>query len=362
MSLLHAAGNDNLEDRDAGREGREGHHQEEDRAHNAANRAHGGKDLGQGDEHQAGAGGAQAVGAHEDEHGGDDHDAGKERDGGVDADDLQRVLGKVVFLAHVGAVGDHDAHGQGEREERLSHGIHDGAAQAAECEALKVGDDEDGEALQAGARGAVGLGRGKREREDGDANGKHDQNGHEDLARTLDALLNARRDDECGEGQEEQREHHRSDGRSDERREEPISRRIDARPRNEDEEVLEHPAANDHVVHEDDGRHDECQLAQEAELGLGGLIGVEGGEARAATKRHLARHDGVAEGEDQDEVDDEEQAAAVLCRDGGETPQVSQTHCAASGCQNEAQLAGKRRFCMRCHTVAFQSLPIDWEA
>ena len=362
VGLLHTAGNDDLENRDARREGGEGHHQEEDRAHNAADGSHGGKDLGQGDEHQAGASGAQAIGAHEDEHGGDDHDAGEEGDGGVDADDLQRVLGKVVFLAHVGAVGDHDAHGQGQREERLPHGIHDGAAQAAEREALKVGDDEDGEALQAGARGAVGIGRGKREREDGDADGKHDQNGHEDLARALDALLHARRDDERGEGQEEQREHQRSDGRGDERGEEPVGRRINARSRDEDEEILEHPAANDHVVHEDDGRNDERELAQETELGLGGLIGVEGRQARTAAKRHLARHDGVSESENQDEVDDQEQAAAVLCRDGGETPQVSQTHCAASGCQNEAQLAGKRRFCMSCHTVAFQSLPIDWEA
>ena len=214
----------------------------------------------------------------------------------------------------------------------MPHGIHDGAAQAAEREALKVGDDEDGETLKAGARGAVGVGRGKREREDGDANGKHDQNGHEDLARTLDALLNARCDDECGEGQEEQREHHRSDGRGDERREEPVRRCINARSGNEDEEIFEHPAANDHIVHEDDGRHDERELAQEAELGLGGLIGVEGGEARTTAKRHLARHDGVAEGEDENEVDDQEKAAAVLCRDGGETPQVSQTYCAASGC------------------------------
>ena len=107
----------NLHQRDGGGDGRDEDEQIEDHAEDAADSAHVVEHVLQRGEEQAGAveldiadrfAAGDAVGDGR----GDDRDAGQQRDERIGKYDDAGVLDQVLFLAEVGAVGDHGAHGQ----------------------------------------------------------------------------------------------------------------------------------------------------------------------------------------------------------------------------------------------------------
>ena len=58
-------------------------------------------------------------------------------------------------------------------------------------------------------------------------------------------------------------------------------------------------------------------------------------------QRRLGHDHGVAEGEGEDDVDEQENAAAVLCREVGETPDIAEAHRSACRREDKADLARK---------------------
>ena len=110
MEEADAVGGQGFHDRNAGGErGKPGHH-EEDEADNDAGHAHGVEDLRQRDEHQTGAGG-HALHSGVDEDRRNDHQPGQKGDAGVEDLNVADGAVQVDVILHVGAVGDHDAHG-----------------------------------------------------------------------------------------------------------------------------------------------------------------------------------------------------------------------------------------------------------
>ena len=77
FEAVDGAGNDGFHYGNGRGEGGKGNGNEEYDGHRITHRAHGGKDLGKGHEHQAGAAG-HTVSTHEGKDRGDDHKAGKE--------------------------------------------------------------------------------------------------------------------------------------------------------------------------------------------------------------------------------------------------------------------------------------------
>ena len=58
----------------------------------------------------------------------------------------------VNIFFDIGAIGDHDAHGDAQREENLAHRVQKDLQQALQRQPFKIGGQVDGESLQAGAR------------------------------------------------------------------------------------------------------------------------------------------------------------------------------------------------------------------
>ena len=103
------------------------------------------------------------------------------------------------------------------------------------------------------------------------------------------------------------------------------------------------PAADDRVVGDDEDGDDGVDPAAEGKPALF----AEGGErAHRAflghpAQRRLGHDHGVAEGEGEDDVDEQKDAAAVLGRKIGEAPDVAEAHRRACSGENESDLARK---------------------
>ena len=122
MENLHAVGGDGFQHGNAGGQGGKNGADEEQRAHNNACGAHGGKYLGQGHKHQAGTC-AHAVGAGKYKHRGDNHCTSQKGNTGIEKLNLIDRLVEVHVLLYIGAIGNHNAHGDAEGEEQLAHGV-----------------------------------------------------------------------------------------------------------------------------------------------------------------------------------------------------------------------------------------------
>ena len=107
-------------------------------------------------------------------------------------------------------------------------------------------------------------------------------------------------------------------------------------------QIPDDPAADDRVIRHDEDGDDGVYPAAEGAPAL-----ADGGECahRAfpghPAQRRLGNDHGVAEGEGEDDVDEQEDAAAVLGRKIGEAPDVAEAHRRACSGENEADLARK---------------------
>ena len=118
-------------------------------------------------------------------------------------DRLHKEDEDVLFLAHIGAVGDDGAHAQRQGEETLAHGIGEGARREfAPVRMQQVADT---------------LPRsGQADRIDQDDHNQHEKHRKRDLAELLDAGAHAAGDHGHRQPQEKQVHQHRQPGRRDE--------------------------------------------------------------------------------------------------------------------------------------------------
>ena len=308
----------------------EKHQRKEEDAHHRAE-AHALEHLGDGDEHEGRAGlQSVRVAAGEGEDRRNDHQARHDGDGGIK--DLH-VFGGLLdgdVLLHIGAEGDEDAHSDGEGVEHLPHCGHDGHPR----EVGDVGHEKVFHTLQR-ARACDGVAC--------DDDGEHHEDGHHHLGHPLHAVAHARKDD--GEGKDGK------DGEADLRRraagneggEIAVRRQLAAVAADVVGQIPDDPAADDRVVGDDEDGDDGVDPAAEGKPARF----AEGGErAHRAflghpAQRRLGHDHGVAEGEGEDDVDEQEDAAAVLGRKIGKAPDVAEAHRRACSGENESDLARK---------------------
>ena len=338
-------------ERDGRSRGREDDEREEREAEPCAGASEHGEHLRQRDEHQSRTlthrlldGRSRLHGEEVDDR--DDHKARDDCDERIeDLDAADAPLDRIRLL-HIRAVRHHNAHRQRERIEHLAHRAENrlaergerelpfGVAQAVEVRQQVVAD------ARPGPRQAHDVDR--------DADREDEQERHEDEVRFLDAVLDAEDDDRRAAEDEEDAVAERRERRGDEAREELrgvhslgshqfCSRKGHLRVGGE---ILDHPAADDAVVRDDQDRDDRREETEEAppavELRVGRQLALLG----LAPDGNLGQHQREAERRHQDQVDEEEGSAAVLGREIRETPEVSETNRRRRGRQHEGERPG----------------------
>ena len=314
-----------------GGDGGDDHHDEEGKAHDLAHEAHGVKDLGQDDEDEGDAPAAVEQAGVKVGHGGEDGQARQQGHHRVKEADHHRGVHDVDALAGVGAVGDHDAHAQGQGEEGLAHG----RQHALEGDDGEVRLQVESETL------ADALAQGQRV--DGDAHHDEEEDGHQHLGHPLDALLHAAGDDDGGDGHEDGGVEDDLPGVDGEAGQDP------GVPGEGVHGKLGGPAAQHRVVAGDEGGDQDGDQTAPAQVPADLLIGGDGVRRGPAAQVDLAEHRYKADEDDAGYIQQNEGGAAVLRGLIGEGPNVAEAHGAARRRQDEAQAAGEAHCLFRFH-------------
>ena len=340
MEDLHAVGRDGLQHRHTAGQCRESGHEEEGQSHKPSQSRHRGEDLGERDEHEAGPR-LHALHTLKDEDGGNDHHACQQGYARVKIFNLVNGRVHIHIFLNIRAVSDHDAHGHGEREEDLAHGVQQDLQEALEGQSLEAGREIDREALQACARHTGFIRVGERQGEDGDGHDHDQHDRHQYLGTLLNSLLHAVKDDPG-------RQQHKDGGverglgwRSDEVRKEAVLGRRAALSGQVDHDIAGDPAADDRVIGHDQHRHQESQNSQKLPFGTHLGVGPDGILTGPAADGYIGGQQCKAESKGQDQIDQNKKTAAVLGGQIWEAPEIADAHRAAGGRHDEADLAGE---------------------
>ena len=245
-----------------------------------------------------------------------------------------------VFL-DIGAISDHNAHGDAQGEEDLAHSIKQNLQESLDGQPFEVGRQIDGQSLESGARHACIVRVGECQREDGDRHDHDQHDGHQYFGALLDTFFNAVKDDPGCQEHENHGIQSRLARRSDEICEETVRSGQPALPGQVDHDVARDPAANDRVVGHDQHRDQKSQNPQKTPLRAHLGISPDGILAGPAADCDVAGQKRKTESESQDQINQNEKAAAVLGRQIGEAPEIADADRAAGRRHDEADLAGE---------------------
>ena len=327
---LHAAADDVLEDGQHGGKRRKGHEQEKQAAPQPAHR-HVGEDVGQGDEDQAGTGGlVHTVG----ETGREDDEAGRDGHEGIQRHDADGLAQQSVFLADVAAEDGHGTDAKAQGEESLIHGTHQRIDHADLFHAGKVRHEIEAQALlSAGHEQAV------------DSQNDHDdeQSDHHDLGHPLQTILQA-----LGTDQDAERHHEDHPERHDAGACQHLAEGIrylvciqtGQLSGGSHVKIVQHPACNGGVEHHQQITADEGEIAVDVPLLarlFQRLIGAHRALAAGAAHCKLHGHNGQAQNDEEQQIEQHEGTAAALPRHIGKFPDVSDADGTARREQDEAQ-------------------------
>ena len=327
---LHAAADDVLEDGQHGGKRRKGHEQEEQAAPQTAHR-HIGEDVGQGDEDEAGAAGLVHTVS---EAGREDDEAGGDGDEGIQHHDADALAQQGVLFADVAAEDGHCTDAEAQGEERLIHGPHQRIDDAHFLHPLKVGYEEEGQALLcAGHEHAV------------DCQHHHDdqQGDHHDFRDFFEAVLQAAGADEDADGHNDH--HPEAHGqRACQHLGELTGHLVGVKAHqltgSGHVEVVEHPTGHRGVEHHQQVAADEGEVAVDVPLLTGlfeGLIGAHRALVAGTAHGELHGHDGQTQNDEEQQVEQHKSAAAALTCHVGELPHISDADRAASGKEDEPE-------------------------
>ena len=327
---LHAAADDVLEDGQHGGKCRKGHEQKEQAAPQTAHR-HICEDVGQGDEDKAGAAGLVHTVS---EAGREDDEAGGDGDEGIQHHDADALAQQGVLFVDVAAEDGHCTDAEAQGEERLIHGPHQRIDDAHFLHPLKVGYEEEGQALLcAGHEHAV------------DCQHHHDdqQSDHHDFRDFLEAVLQTAGADEDADGHNDH--HPEAHGqRACQHLGELAGHLVGVKAHqltgSGHVEVVEHPAGHRGVEHHQQVAADEGEVAVDVPLLAGlfeGLIGAHRALVAGTAHGELHGHDGQAQNDEEQQVEQHESAAAALTCHVGELPHISDADRAASGKEDEPE-------------------------
>ena len=335
LRMVQQEGDDHLDQGDGGGNGRHQHEQVENHAEQGADGAHGLEHVLKGDEQQLGTaeGGAGAVGRHG---GGDDGDARHDGHQGVRKNHHHRVLHDVLGFLHIGAVGDGDAHGQGQGEEHLpACGSQDGDEAGSlgnEARLHRVAGKE--HEFQALRRAGQGDGA------DDDDHQHHKEGGHAHVVELLNAPGDAAPVDEVADNHEQKGEHDAAKGVG-QHGAEQVRPGLDLRPgegqvAQVQGHVLDAVAAQNRVEAQNDEGGEHRQPAHPLEARGQCVVSADGALAGFPAHGQLGHHDAEAHEDGQQHIDDQECEAAGLSHFVGEAPDVAQAHGRTDGGHQEA--------------------------
>ena len=258
-------GHDGLQQGDRRGDGRKDDQQVEDDAEDRADHAaHAVKHILHGDEEKLRT--ADLTRGVQRETRGHDAQTRHQSDDGVHDDDDRGILFEVLLLVEVGAVGNHNAHRDAQREKELAHGIEQNLQKAADGQPLKMRGQVVQKALHAGAGLTVRAGVMQRQRVACNDNDQYQQNRHHVTGDTLDAALDTVVDDERRHTHEQQCEYNRRDRRGDKRGKVAVGGSGLGLAGQVDHRILSDPTANDSIVGHNQHRHQKGQNAEEFPL------------------------------------------------------------------------------------------------
>ena len=175
-----------------------------------------------------------------------------------------------------------------------------------------------------------------------DDDGQHHEDGHHHLGDPLHAVAHACKDDGKGKDGKDDKAYLRRSAAGNEGREVAVCGQLTAVAADVVGQIPDDPAADDRVIRHDKDGDDGVYPAAEGAPAL-----ADGGECahRAflghPAQRRLGHDHGVAESEGEDDVDEQENAAAVLCCEIGETPDIAEAYRSACRREDKADLARK---------------------
>ena len=320
MQFILESGDGALGQGDGAGQGREKYQDKEHDADRGAE-VQAGKDLGYGYEHQGRARPqGLRVSAGKGEYGGNDHQRSHKGNARVkDLDLLRGVLHRDIIL-HIGTEGDQDAHGDGQGEEHLLHGRdHSHPGKIGE-----VGDQQIFDALH-GPRSCAGINRNN--------HGQNDQDRHHEFGYPLNSVADAQINDDHDRAGKDQEKELCLQAVADEIRKVSVlghGLRLAGKIAHH---IFDDPAADGGIIghdqHGNDGVDPAAQLQGEpvAEKTKGSDRALFG-----HTSDGSLRHDhGIAEGQRQNDIDQQEDPPAVFGRQIGKPPDIAQSHRSARG-------------------------------
>ena len=249
----------------------------------------------------------------------------------------------MLLLVEVGAVGNHGAHADGQREEHLptsgGNDLEDAGGFLNDAVGNRPAGDE--HVLQTVDRAGERTGA-------DDADQQHEkQRRHADAAELLDAARDAAHDDDHREDDEDQAVDHALALTGEECAEHlTAAQAVRAEGRagqvaDVEDDVLQAVAAEGAVKAHDEERGSDTQPADPLEALGQRPVGGDGTLAGFAADGQLAHHDDKAAQNREDQVDDEEREAAVGTHFVGEAPDVAQADGRADCGHQESKIGSK---------------------
>lgn len=235
-----------------------------------------------------------------------------------------------ILLAHVRAVGHHDAHCERHRIEELSH-----------CGGNRFEQHGAGKALEIRQQIVFQTFRRAVERQGIDCNAdrQQDEHRHHEFADALDTLFHAEHDDRSRCKEEDQEEDRRLTGIPDKAGEEgAVTACRGTLSGSEGRQIFQHPAADHAVIRCDDNRHEGCQPAERREFPVDAGISADDALSGSSADCDFRDHQREAEGDRENQVDQKKDAAAVLRRKIREAPDVAESDCGAGCCKDKSEL------------------------
>ena len=329
--LVLKGGNSALGQGDGAGNGCKQHQHKEQHTHHSA-QTHTGKHLGDGDEHQRRAGlQGVRVAAGEGEHRRDDHQTCHDGNGGIEH---LHILGGLLdgdVLLHIGAKGDQNAHGDGQRIEHLPHG----GDYSHPRKVFGVGHQKVLYTRQCAGTGDRVARNDQRQ---------HHQHRHHHLGNPLHAVAHTGKDNAQREQAEQQKGQLGLQAVGDKGGEVAVRRQIAAASAQILGQIVDDPAADDRIIRHDQNGDNGVDPAAEpdapalAEVGVGADRAFVGHAAQCS----LGHDHGITECNCQQNVYQQENTAAVFGCQIREAPDVAQTHRSACGRQHEPDLTGER--------------------
>ena len=244
----------------------------------------------------------------------------------------------MIFLSHVGAIGDHNAHGQRHGVEQLSH-CRDHCFDGKSAE---IRFDVVFQSL---------YGAGERHSVNGNADNQHQQQGHQNFADLFNSFLYTQHNNAAGDEQKDGEEQERTPAVADKVAEKAavVCRSLSGTGE-KDHEVFEHPSADDAVVWHNDNRDCAGQPSQGAKPLVHSGIGTHDALSGAPANGDFCQHQRIAKGQRQNDIHQQENAAAVFGCQIGEAPDVPQTYGRSCRCQDKADFRPESCFflCFLC--------------